>query len=220
ELLCVVGPNGAGKSTLLSVLADGGLRITGQVDYRLDEQTLGHRRPPHQMARRGVTRKFQAPHLFAGLTVAETLLLARHNGRVPSLWRRTEDVSAGPAVFDVIEATGMEGRENEPATTLAHGLKQGVEIAASVAARPQVLLLDEPTAGLTNNERQVIGGVLRRLVGNGMTVVLIEHDFDFVNEIADRVVVLHEGRIIEDGTPAEVSESAVVREAYLGTVAQ
>ncbi len=220
ELLCVVGPNGAGKSTLLSVLADGNLRISGDVRYQLGEQNPRRRRPPHRMARQGVIRKFQAPQLFATLTVAETLLLARRCGTMPSFWRRTSEVPVGPAVFDVIEATGLEDRENAPAAALAHGLKQGVEIAASVAARPQVLLLDEPTAGLTHNERQVVGTVLRRLVANGMTVVLIEHDLDFVNEIADRVVVLHEGRIIEDGSPAEVSRSATVREAYLGTVAR
>lgn len=114
---------------------------------------------------------------------------------------------------------GLQGRDHEKSTSLAHGLKQGLEIAASVASRPQVLLLDEPTAGLTHNERAVVGTVLQRLARGGMTIILIEHDLDFVNRIADRVVVLHEGRIIEDGTPAEVSNSDVVREAYLGTVA-
>jgi branched-chain amino acid transport system permease protein len=216
ELLCVVGPNGAGKSTLLSVLADGMLRIRGAIRYELGAGATHRRRPPHRIARYGVSRKFQAPQLFASLTVAETILLARCNGRVPSVWRRTRDVAVGPAVLDIVEATGIAGRDNDLTTTLAHGLKQGVEIAGAVAARPQVLLLDEPTAGLTGNEREVIGNVLTRLIGNGMTIVLIEHDLDFVNQIADRIVVLHEGRIIEDGTPDEVSNSAVVREAYLG----
>ena len=100
---------------------------------------------------------------------------------------------------------------------LAHGLKQGLEIAMAVAARPTLLLLDEPTAGLTAAERGVIGAILRRLVAEGITIVLIEHDFDFVGEVSDRVAVLHDGRVIETGTFDEVSASAVVREAYLGT---
>jgi branched-chain amino acid transport system permease protein len=216
ELLCIVGPNGAGKSTLMSLLADGMPRIHGEIRYDLGSSAPHRRRPPHLIARSGVSRKFQAPQLFAGLTVAETILLAATNGRMPSLWRRTRDIAVGPPVVDIIEATGIEGREAQFATTLAHGLKQGLEIAGSVASRPQVLLLDEPTAGLTGHEREVIGRVLRRLVDGGMTIVLIEHDLDFVKQIADRIVVLHEGRIIEDGTPSVVSNSAVVREAYLG----
>lgn len=219
ELLCVVGPNGAGKSTLLSVLADGNLAAEGTVHYELGAHTSHRRRPAHRIARSGVSRKFQAPQLFARLSVAETMLLARLGGRLPSFWRRTRAIPVPPAALDVLDATGLAGRDNERATALAHGLKQGLEIAAAVAGRPQVLLLDEPTAGLTHNERAVVGQVLKRLVQGGMTIILIEHDIDFVNQIADRVVVLHEGRIIEDGTPAEVSTSAVVRQAYLGTVA-
>jgi branched-chain amino acid transport system permease protein len=217
ELLCIVGPNGAGKTTLLSVLADGGLPITGEIHFNLGSGGHG-RRAPHRLARAGVSRKFQAPHLFGTLSVAETLLLARANGRLPSLWRRSRSVAVGPSVLDVVEATGLAGRDNDLGGTLAHGLKQGLELAAAVASRPQVLLLDEPTAGLTTAEREVIGSVLRRLVGAGMTVVLIEHDLDFVYQVADRVAVLHEGRIIEQGTPAEVANSTVVRQAYLGAV--
>lgn len=216
QLLCIVGPNGAGKSSLLSVISDGRLPVRGHIRFR-----LGHdgqrRRPPHRMARAGVSRKFQAPQLFATLTVAETMLLAKRAGRLPNPWRRSREVPMHPAVLDVLDATGLGGRDNNPAAVLAHGLKQGLEIAAAVSSRPQVLLLDEPTAGLTSVERHTIGTVLRRLVGNGMTVILIEHDLDFVNDIADRIVVLHDGRIIEDGTPDEVRNSVTVREAYLGS---
>jgi branched-chain amino acid transport system permease protein len=219
ELLCIVGPNGAGKSTLVSVLADGNLRAEGAIHYELGTHTSHRRRPAYRIARYGVSRKFQAPQLFASLSAAETILLARRGGRLPSFWRRTSTIPVSPAVLDVLDATGLTRRDNEKGTALAHGLKQGLEIAAAVSSRPQVLLLDEPTAGLTHNERAVVGQVLQRLVQGGMTIILIEHDLDFVNEIADRVVVLHEGRIIEDGTPAEVSRSDVVREAYLGTVA-
>ena len=219
ELMCIVGPNGAGKSTLVSVLADGSLRAEGSIHYELGTRTSHRRRPAHRIARYGVSRKFQSPQLFASLSAAETILVASLGGRLPSVWRRTRRIPVSPAVVDVLDATGLTGKDNELGTTLAHGLKQGLEIAAAVASRPQVLLLDEPTAGLTHNERAVVGKILQRLVSGGMTILLIEHDLDFVNEIADRVVVLHGGRIIADGAPAEVSNSDVVREAYLGTVA-
>lgn len=217
QLVCVVGPNGAGKSTLVSVLADGRLPIRGSVSYLLGDRPIDTRPPPHRLARLGMSRKFQAPALFASLSCAETLLLAQRAGRWLSPVRRSREIPVSPAALDVLQATGLDGRDNESAAVLAHGLKQGLEIAAAVASRPQVLLLDEPTAGLTHNERRVVGGVLRRLTDKGMTIVLIEHDIDFVNEIADHVVVLHNGQIIEEGTPLEVSGSGVVREAYLGT---
>jgi hypothetical protein len=114
---------------------------------------------------------------------------------------------------------GLAGREDVLSPALAHGLKQGLELAAAVAMRPEILLLDEPTAGLTSNEREVIGDVFRRLVGAGMTIVLIEHDLDFVARVADRVIVLHGGKVVESGTPDEVSQSSVVREAYVGSAA-
>ncbi len=218
ELLCIVGPNGAGKSTLLNVLTDGKLTAPGSIAYFVHHGEVRRKgKPIHRIARSGVARKFQIPHLFDSLTVAETILLASRKGRIPSLWRRTKEVAVGRSVLEIVEATALAGREDELSPALAHGLKQGLELAAAVSVRPELLLLDEPTAGLTSNERHVIGDVFRRLVGAGMTIVLIEHDLDFVARVADRVIVLHGGKVVESGTPAEVSASAVVREAYVGT---
>ncbi|HET7566911.1 MAG TPA: ATP-binding cassette domain-containing protein [Gaiellaceae bacterium] len=218
ELLCIVGPNGAGKSTLLGVLTNGKQTMSGRVAYRLESGELAQRGAAiHRIARAGVARKFQIPHLFDSLTVAETILVASQRGRLPSAVRRTREVPVGRSVLDIVEATGLAGRENDLAPDLAHGLKQGLELAAAVSMRPEVLLLDEPTAGLTSNERHVIGEVFRRLLDAGVTIVLIEHDLDFVARVADRVVVLHGGRVVESGSPEEVAASAVVREAYVGT---
>ena len=218
ELLCIVGPNGAGKSTLLGVLTNGKQSMGGRITYRLHAGELDVRGAAiHRIARSGIARKFQIPHLFDSLTVAETILVASLRGRMPSVWRQTREVEIGRAVHDIVEATGLRGRENDLSPNLAHGLKQGLEIAAAVAMRPEVLLLDEPTAGLTSNERHVIGDVFRRLLEAGVTIVLIEHDLDFVARVADRVIVLHGGKVVESGTPEEVAASAVVREAYLGT---
>ena len=218
ELLCIVGPNGAGKSTMLNVLTDGKLPARGSISYFLHHgEVVRKGKPIHSIARAGVARKFQIPHLFDSLTVAETILLAQAQGEDPSLWRRTKEIPVGRSVLDIVEATGLEGREDTPSPALAHGLKQGLELAAATSVRPEVLLLDEPTAGLTSNERHVIGDVFRRLVEAGMTIVLIEHDLDFVARVADRVIVLHGGKVVESGTPEEVSASQVVREAYVGT---
>ncbi len=217
RLLCIVGPNGAGKSTLIEVLTDGRRTISGDVTFDLESGGDHRRRPPHAIARHGLMRKFQIPALFRSLTVAEHLLLAEHRGRWPSFWRRTVSIGVPPAVLEVLTATGLAAGAGTTSNALAHGLKQGLEIAMSVAARPVLLLLDEPTAGLTATERAVVGTILRRLIADGITIVLIEHDFDFVGEVADRVAVLHDGRVVETGTFAEVSASAVVRDAYLGT---
>jgi branched-chain amino acid transport system permease protein len=218
ELLCIVGPNGAGKSTLLNVLTDGKLPADGSISFFVHHgEVVRKGRPIHAIARGGIARKFQIPHLFDSLTVAETILLASRKGRTPSLWWRTREIPVGRSVHEILEATGLEGREDTPSPALAHGLKQGLELAAATSVRPELLLLDEPTAGLTSNERHVIGDVFRRLVEAGMTIVLIEHDLDFVARVADRVIVLHGGKVVESGTPAEVSESTVVREAYVGT---
>jgi branched-chain amino acid transport system permease protein len=220
ELLCIVGPNGAGKSTLLGVLTNGKQAMDGRVDYHLEQGELAQSGAAiHRIARHSVARKFQIPHLFDSLTVAETILVASLRGRLASPWRRTRDVEVGRSVHDIVEATALAGRENHLAPSLAHGLKQGLELAAALSMRPEVLLLDEPTAGLTSNERHVIGDVFRRLLTAGVTIVLIEHDLDFVARVADRVIVLHGGKVVESGTPAEVAASQVVREAYVGTAA-
>ena len=218
ELLCIVGPNGAGKSTLLNVLTDGKLPARGSIAYFTHAGEVTRKgRPIHRIARAGVARKFQIPHLFDSLTVAETILIASLEGRTPSFWRRTVEIPVGRSVLDIVEAAGLTSRENTLSPELAHGLKQGLELGAAVAMRPELLLLDEPTAGLTSNERAVIGDVFRRLVDAGMTIVLIEHDLDFVARVADRVIVLHGGKVLESGTPAEVTASKLVREAYVGT---
>ncbi len=216
RLLCIVGPNGAGKSTLIEVLTDGRRPIAGSVTFNLAGGRGHRRRPPHAIAQEGLIRKFQIPALFRSLTVAEHLLLATHRGAWPSPFRRTVRVRIPAAVLAVNDATGLASRAAIASNALAHGLKQGLEIAMAVAAHPVLLLLDEPTAGLTANERAVIGNILRALVADGITIVLIEHDFDFVGEVADRVAVLHDGVVVQTGSFAEISASPVVRDAYLG----
>jgi branched-chain amino acid transport system permease protein len=217
ELLCVIGPNGAGKSTLLSVMCDGRLRHQGTVAYAA-APGLSHRGAPvDALARAGVVRKRQTPSLFRGLTAGETILLASRRGRLPSPLRRTSEVAVPEPVVALCRATGLDRHLDDPGTALAHGLKQALELAATIAAWPEVLLLDEPTAGLTAQERALVGDVLRGLVReHGRTVVLIEHDLDFVDDLADRIVVLRDGTVLAVGSTAEIRRDESVREGYLG----
>jgi branched-chain amino acid transport system permease protein len=217
ELLCIVGPNGAGKSTLLNILTDGRMGHTGSIDLKLSSDTAQKGAAPFRLVRAGLGRKFQTPALFPALTAAETMILATRRGKLPSCWRRTKEIVVPPSVSRLFEVAGLQQHLHRPARELAHGLKQGLDLATAIANKPDVLLLDEPTAGLTTNERAKIGEVILHLVRDaGVTVILIEHDLDFVLRIADRIAVLHDGRVIECSTPEVVAQSPIVREAYLG----
>jgi len=217
ELLCIVGPNGAGKSTLIEVLTDGARNFSGQIAFRFGDRVDHQGRQPDVIARSGVIRKFQVPSLFPSLSVAEHILLATANGRWPSVWRRTHAISVPPVVEAICAASGLSGRLGEIAAGLSHGVAQGLEMAIAVATRPQIVFMDEPTAGLSAVERAVVGDLLRVLAKSGITVVLVEHDLDFVERIADRVAVLHEGRVLEVGAPSQIAQSEVVRGAYIGS---
>jgi branched-chain amino acid transport system permease protein len=165
----------------------------------------------------GVGRKFQTANVFETLTVAEALRIARTRLAPPSLWKREEALALPHASMQVIRATGLDKQLATEARYLSHGMKQALELAMVLALEPSVLLLDEPTAGLTKPERTMIGGILTGLArDHQLCILLVEHDLDFVREISSRVIVLHQGRILLDGTVAEVVESELVRTIYSG----
>jgi branched-chain amino acid transport system permease protein len=214
ELVSLVGPNGAGKTTLIRCIADGAERTSGQVAIN------GHdiaRSAPERCVALGLGRKFQTATIFDTLSVADCLRIARVSHFTPSLWRRDPVLALPRAALDVINMTGLDRLLDVEARHLAHGEKQSLELAMVLALEPSVLLLDEPTAGLTKAERSLIGQILMRLVSDhGLCVLLIEHDLDFVREISSRVVVLHQGRIALDGTVADVVGSELIRNIYAG----
>lgn len=217
ELLSIVGPNGAGKSTLLGVLSDGTVPHKGDVRLHRDGRRSIRGLVPREIARAGVARKFQTPNLFESLTPIESLLLAARKGRTPSIWRRSKRVGVSAEVHTILKATGLIESSNARSRDLSHGQKQALELAMTVSLDPQILLLDEPTAGLTAEERRLIGDLLEQLVRDlGITLVLIEHDFDFVRRIADRIAVLHDGVVLLSGDVQEVAESDLVKQVYLG----
>ncbi len=214
EVIGIVGPNGAGKTTLLRCIADGRERSSGEV--LVDGHPIGGL-PPHACVRLGVSRKFQAPNVFDALSVIDCLRVARSYRVPPSPWRRTQALALPAAALHAVEVSGLLTLLDEPAGHLSHGAKQALELAMVLALEPTVLLLDEPTAGLTREERAAIGSVLRELAqSHRLCILLIEHDLDFVREISTRLIVLHLGRVLADGALAEVAESELVRTIYVG----
>ncbi len=214
ELVSLVGPNGAGKTTLIRCLSDGLERSAGSV--AIGGVSIG-RMAPEGCVRLGLGRKFQAPTVFDALTVADTLRIARARQERLSLWRSADTVSLPAAAMQVIRATGLSEQLATRVKHLSHGAKQALELAMVLAMQPRVLLLDEPTAGLTKAERSLIGDILVDLVrSHGLCILLVEHDLEFVREISSRIIVLHQGRIVLDGSVAEVTGSELVRTIYSG----
>ena len=214
ELLSLVGPNGAGKTTLIRCLSDGRERSTGFVaiaSHAID------RLPPDRIVQFGLGRKFQAASVFETLTVAECLRVARTHRARPSLVSTSTILELPVAAISVLERSDLSDRLGEEARNLSHGLKQALELAMVLSLEPNVLLLDEPTAGLTRTERQSFAEILTSLASrNRLCVLLVEHDLDFVREISSRIIVLHQGKIALDGSVDKVVNSALVREIYTG----
>lgn len=215
ELLSLVGPNGAGKTTLIRCLADGFERSGG--DVTIFGKHLG-RWPPDRCVALGIGRKFQAANVFATLTVAECLQVARYRLDPPSLWSSATVLRLPEAAMRIVEETGLADLLGTEARFLSHGQKQALELAMVLALEPSIVLLDEPTAGLTRVERERIGAILTSLTERErLSILLVEHDLDFVRDISSRVIVLHQGRIVLDGTVEEVVGSDLVREIYAGS---
>jgi len=214
ELLGVIGPNGAGKTTLMRCISDGKERTTGTLYINNVEIASSS---PQQVVGLGVGRSFQNTNLFETLTVSECLKLARYRIDGTSLFSRSDTIALPQPSLDILQATGLDKKLSEQTQNLSHGMKRGLELAMVLATEPSVLLLDEPTAGLTRPERMAIGSVLTKLTREfGLCIVLIEHDLDFVRAISDRVVVLHQGAILMEGTVEEVVASDLVKAVYAG----
>jgi ABC-type branched-subunit amino acid transport system ATPase component len=215
ERRAVIGPNGAGKTTLFNILTgelaptSGELRLAGV-------PVTG--RPPHELARRGVGRMYQRNELFDGLSAGENVALALRAAIGPYRPFTSPRGRDGDEAGAVLARVGLDQRAGlRAARALSHGERRQLELAVALARRPRVLLLDEPTAGMSPAETARIVELIAGL-DRGLTIVIVEHDMDVVFRLADRVTVLHEGRVIADGTPAEVRADTQVNEVYLGKV--
>ena len=218
SLHCILGPNGCGKTTLFNVLT-GALKPTaGRVCFR-GRDIAGQ--SPQSIARQGISRKFQVPGIYHDLTVVENLALpmaaADRRPRVVSLLRARLDAMK---LEDFLAFSGLSDRWSVLAGDLAHGEKQRLEIAMLLAAEADLLLLDEPTAGMTRGETEAVAALVRRLCGErGKTVLVIEHDMNFVRDLNCPVLVMARGAIIARGSFDEVRRDPKVIESYLGRAA-
>ncbi|RXT25197.1 branched-chain amino acid ABC transporter substrate-binding protein [Rhizobium leguminosarum] len=214
ELVSLVGPNGAGKTTLMRCLSDGTQQIEGQVDI-IGTNIAG--RAPERIVALGVGRKFQVASIFDSMTIGECLKMARFSRERPNAMRSLGEIMLPAAAAEILTLTGMVDMLDKPVSLLSHGQRQALELAMVVALEPRIILLDEPTAGLTKTERMTIGTILKKLTDEmGFAAILVEHDLDFVRDISSRIVVLHQGKLVLDGTVNDVVNSETVRTIYAG----
>jgi branched-chain amino acid transport system permease protein len=207
-VLGLIGPNGAGKTTMLDVLSALTRPENGRV--RLDGRRIDGQRP-HRLARAGIARTFQTPQPFGALCVLDNVLVsmeAHHRRRSSARLRRR--------ALALLAEVGLAEHADARADELPFGTQRRVELARAIAGQPRLLLLDEPLAGLSRDERNALVAVIRRIAGSGISVLLVEHDVSAVLRASDRVVVLNRGRLLADGTPAEVRTNDRVLAAYLG----
>ncbi|MES2714870.1 MAG: ABC transporter ATP-binding protein [Pseudomonadota bacterium] len=216
ELLALIGPNGAGKSTTFNMVngqlaADSGsITLAGQ-------ELIGLK--PRQIWKQGVGRTFQIAETFASLTVLENVQMAliSADSQLFSLWRRAAHHKAHEAM-DLLRQVGMAAQADRPCSVLAYGDVKRVELAIALANKPKLLLMDEPTAGMAPKERNELMALTKQLViERGLAVLFTEHSMDVVFAYADRLIVLARGRLIAEGTPAEIRDNPQVQAVYFGT---
>jgi branched-chain amino acid transport system ATP-binding protein len=217
SLHSIIGPNGAGKTTLFNLLSGVMKPTSGQVILRGKDITG---EPPYRMAHHGLGRSYQITNIFPNLTVLENVRLAAQ-AMGNDNWKFWQSANAfkqyNERAIQVIERVGLKDKINAPANTLPHGDKRKLELEILLVQDPEVLLLDEPTAGMASEQvpqlMQLIADV--RAHGN-KTIVLVEHNMDIVMNVSDYITVMHQGAVLAEGTPAEIGANEVVQKAYLG----
>ncbi len=217
----VIGPNGAGKSTLFNCITGVLQPTAGQAVYE-GEVLTGM--PPHKIAHLGISRTFQHVALFNSMTVLENIMLGRHPKskagfwatglRLPGMPREEKDIHE--KAWHYLNFVGLGRQGEHPAGSLPLGKQKMLEIARALATEPKLLLLDEPAGGLNMRETENLGELIQEICGQGVTVMLVEHDMNLIMEISQRILVLHYGETLASGTPREIKDNPQVIEAYLG----
>ena len=218
----LIGPNGAGKTTLINLLSGLVPPTRGAITYggqRLDGL------PPYRIARLGITRTYQNIRVFPTMTALENVRVGQHVVTRASFWgrlvfapgERREAAAARAEAEALLDQVGLAHRRDVPAGALAYGEQRRLEIARALAARPSLLLLDEPAAGMNHAEIEAVADIIRSLTAAGRTILLVEHNMSLVMSICDRITVLNFGRLLAEGTPDAITRDEAVIAAYLGT---
>jgi branched-chain amino acid transport system ATP-binding protein len=216
ELRALIGPNGAGKTTVINLLSGLMPASAGEIRFGGDDIT---RWPAARRARAGIARTMQVTAICPALTVLDNVWLAaqRAHGRPAALASRASMREVGERARECLQLAGILARADEPAGSIGHGDQRLLEIAIALALRPRLLLLDEPTAGMSVKESRDIVARLREIrARERLTVLIVEHDVDIVMQLAERITVLHLGQTLAEGTPEEVARNADVQRVYLG----
>ena len=219
ELVSLIGPNGAGKSTLINVITGLLESSEGEITYA-GTDLVGL--DPFEITQLGVGRSFQTASIFPDLTVRENVEVAsfatEHGSFTVNFFRRRDSYDdVRDRTARILETIELEDEADIPATELPYGDKRRLEVAIGLATDPDLMFMDEPTAGMSPGETNMTVRLIRDLIAEwGMTVFLVEHDMDVVFDVSDRIFTLHQGRIIAKGTPEEIRDHPAVREAYLG----
>jgi len=214
----VIGPNGAGKSTLFNLITSYLKPTSGGVFFKGEEIT---NQPPHKICRMGIARSFQLTNIYPKLTSFESvqMSLLSLKGLATNVFKSSSSLLR-KETENVLEMVGLADKKDSLADVLSHGDKKRLELAITLGNKPELLLMDEPTAGMGRDETWVIVDLIQRLrKKEGLTILFTEHDMDVVFEIADRISVLHQGIVICEGTPQQVQQDDRVRACYLGSAA-
>jgi branched-chain amino acid transport system ATP-binding protein len=216
ELRSIIGPNGAGKTTFFRLISGEMPPTSGRIWFKGQDITG---LPQHAVARLGVAKSYQITNVFPHLTVLENVRVAVQGaGRAFDFWSRADRLTDVRArALELLEMIGLAGKQAQPAAHLSHGEKRHLELAIALSSDPALLLLDEPTAGMSPEETDETMVLIRELAA-GRTVVLVEHKMKVVMKISDRITVLHQGQVLAEGPPEEIRANERVQQTYLGAL--
>jgi branched-chain amino acid transport system ATP-binding protein len=215
EIVAVIGPNGAGKTTLFNLITGALKRDKGRIIFRGEDIGV---LPPYEICKKGISRSYQIVNIFPRLTVFKNVQVAvlSHQRRSTNLFRPAQDIAV-EETRSILESVGLSDKEKSIAGALSHGDQKILEIAIALGNEPELLILDEPTAGMSPEETSATMELVKRLAQmRGLTILFCEHDMDIVFSVAKSIMVMHQGRTLVQGKPEEVRNNPFVQEAYLG----